>query len=514
MSGKPTAISFGLPVAKKRGDSRGGGKRRSGGKNGEGSSSQTLLFPSVNTGYPFTRLRLALLNHCSSSDALYVVTMQSLIKTEIETFYRTTKPVEPVTTNPFKHRLHLTWSKKIELLFGFFFLFPLRLPLFILVFISVVFWSMVITYGTNCHDYKTPLPTWKRKLKKILQLHSRMLLYISGFHKVKIKGKLATPSEAPIVVFAPHSSFMDAFVLSAIEMVPSGLSKIENFQSPVTASLLMAIESIGVRRECPKSRFQSLENVKYRTLTTRGQWPHLLICPEGTCTNRTSLIHFKAGAFIPGCPVQPVCVKYISKPDIYSWVYDGPSGIELFLLIMCQLFHEAELEIMPVRTPTQQEVDNPKLFADNVRTEMARCLDVPTSGHSFEDCILMSEASRLGLPDEVAIVEYQSLSKALGTNVDFMKEHLETFAVVDTDKDGVITLEDYVKYHDLPISAPLKLLFTAFDPQNYHQVTFRQYLVGIACIKKVASNEEVYSNALQVSMRPRWSYKMYTYSLK
>jgi hypothetical protein len=42
------------------------------------------------------------------------------------------------------------------------FLFPLRLPIFLVVFSSVFFWSMVITYGTDPNDNKTPLPPWKR----------------------------------------------------------------------------------------------------------------------------------------------------------------------------------------------------------------------------------------------------------------------------------------------------------------------------------------------------------------
>ena len=35
-------------------------------------------------------------------------------------------------------------------------------------------------------------------------------------------------------------------------------------------------------------------------------WNQIAIFPEGTCTNGTVLINFKAGAFNPGVPVQPV----------------------------------------------------------------------------------------------------------------------------------------------------------------------------------------------------------------
>jgi Ca2+-binding EF-hand superfamily protein len=52
-------------------------------------------------------------------------------------------------------------------------------------------------------------------------------------------------------------------------------------------------------------------------------------------------------------------------------------------------------------------------------------------------------------------------------NLDYMKEQLDTFAVIDTDKDGIITLEDLVKYHDLPTCTSLKLLFSAFDPVSH-----------------------------------------------
>lgn len=44
-------------------------------------------------------------------------------------------------------------------------------------------------------------------------------------------------------------------------------------------------------------------------------WPPIIIFPEGTTTNQEALISFKAGAFVPGVPVQPMTIKY---PD--EWV--------------------------------------------------------------------------------------------------------------------------------------------------------------------------------------------------
>ena len=52
---------------------------------------------------------------------------------------------------------------------------------------------------------------------------------------------------------------------------------------------------------------------------------------------------------------------------------------------MTQLFQRAVLEYLPVYTPSQTEIDDPKLFARNVRTVMAQALGVPTSDLTFEE---------------------------------------------------------------------------------------------------------------------------------
>lgn len=50
----------------------------------------------------------------------------------------------------------------------------------------------------------------------------------------------------------------------------------------------------------------------------------IIIFPEGTCTNRSCLITFKPGAFYPGVPVQPVCIRYPNKLDTVTWTWEGP----------------------------------------------------------------------------------------------------------------------------------------------------------------------------------------------
>ena len=75
------------------------------------------------------------------------------------------------------------------------------------------------------------------------------MLFTMGFHKIRIKGKLASPSEAPVSVVAPHSSFLDVLLLSKYGSAPSGISRMENLKSPFlggeyVANLLNEIKSM------------------------------------------------------------------------------------------------------------------------------------------------------------------------------------------------------------------------------------------------------------------------------
>lgn len=71
-----------------------------------------------------------------------------------------------------------------------------------------------------------------------------------------------------------------------------------------------------------------------------------------------------------------------------------------------------------------------------------------------------------------------------------MRDQLETFAVIDTDKDGIITLEDYAKYHDLPICSPLKLLYSAFDPVSDPQLGVSTILATLQSTLELWVNNE------------------------
>ena len=48
--------------------------------------------------------------------------------------------------------------------------------------------------------------------------------------------------------------------------------------------------------------------------------PPILIFPEGTCINNTSVMMFKKGSFEIGCPVYPVAIKV--SMVVCEWVLE------------------------------------------------------------------------------------------------------------------------------------------------------------------------------------------------
>jgi 1-acyl-sn-glycerol-3-phosphate acyltransferase len=75
------------------------------------------------------------------------------------------------------------------------------------------------------------------------------------------------------------------------------------------AVLLQLTRPILVDRVSSDSRKNTIDAIK-EVASERD----VFIFPEGTCTNRTSLINFKCGAFLPGLPVQPIALDYHTTP--------------------------------------------------------------------------------------------------------------------------------------------------------------------------------------------------------
>ncbi|KAK7576492.1 hypothetical protein V9T40_012778 [Parthenolecanium corni] len=229
---------------------------------------------------------------------------------------------------------------------------------------------------------------------------------------IRVKGKQAPRIEAPILVIAPHSTFLDAAIVY-VTGFPSIIVRRESGMNPWLGKLINFTQPVYVGREDPDSRQKTISDIIQRT-RSKEDWPQVLIFPEGTCTNRSCLITFKPGAFYPGVPVQPVLIRYPNKLDTVTWTWDGPGALKLMWLTLTQAHSNCEIEFLPVYQPNDEEKRDPKLFAHNVRNLMAKSLGIPTSDYTYEDCRLVKKAKDLQLSQSSLLIKIQKLRSRLG----------------------------------------------------------------------------------------------------
>ncbi|KAM3857338.1 lysophospholipid acyltransferase LPCAT4 [Diretmus argenteus] len=317
-------------------------------------------------------------------------------------------PATPHFPHPFYHELKLTRAQRLTGIILGSILSPIRLTLAAICFLVMWPLARLRLAGLSQEERSLPVAGWRQwLLHPIIRLLSRAVFFCLGFPWVKVKGRQADLKEAPVLAVAPHSGFLDMLVL-CVTQLPTVVSRSENASLPVIGALLEFNQAVLVSRKDPQSRKKAVSQITER-LTSNGYWPQMLMFPEGTTTNGSVLIKFKPGAFLAGVPVQPVLLHYPNKLDTVRWTYKGTTWFEALWRTTSQLYTNMTVEYLPVYTPSQEEKDDPNLYADNVQKLMAKALGVPATDHVMAGRVPVSTLGGLSLPMEPPARETLSL---------------------------------------------------------------------------------------------------------
>lgn len=135
--------------------------------------------------------------------------------------------------NPFIHELKLTKAQWIKGIILGCTLLPIRVFLAWILLIAAWIVAVLRLAGLSQEERSKPLSGWRRWLfHPILWLLGRAVFFCVGFHWVKVKGRKVDVKEAPILVVAPHSSFLDMVIMFPAG-VPAVVSRSENINLPV-----------------------------------------------------------------------------------------------------------------------------------------------------------------------------------------------------------------------------------------------------------------------------------------
>ncbi|XP_058443933.1 lysophosphatidylcholine acyltransferase isoform X2 [Malaya genurostris] len=385
------------------------------------------------------------------------------------------QPKEIHYVNPFVHKL--IWDDpvdKIKTAFLTVFLLPFRVILILIC--LVIAWTLanIGLYGLSRDELRTkPLSGWRRRMKWLLSQCAIAMYSFAGLG-IMTRGRKASRAEAPVLVVSPHSSFLDAVIIyltgltsPLVRNADANLGKLIDYAQP-----------IYVCREDPNSRQNTIKEIIERA-NSKEDWPQILIFPEGTCTNRTSLIQFKPGAFYPAVPIQPVLVRYPNKVDTVTWTWEGPDAFHLLWRTLTQFHTFCEIEFLPVYIPNEEEKRDPKLYARNVRNLMARELGIPISDYTFDDCKLMTFVKNVNMPYAAFSADIEKLRKTLGLDKLTIEKQIVTTETRFSDDNSFLTIEEFSSKLHIPADdESTKKLFRIFvKPPRMDVIDFREYLL-------------------------------------
>lgn len=362
-------------------------------------------------------------------------------------------------SNPFVHKLELPLIQKVKIVLLGLTLLPIRLLFALICLTLTAILANVGLYGLSMEEIDSePFTGWRLFLRKVICGLLRVMFFICGFHRIKIVGKQASPEKARILAVAPHSTFFDA--LPVIMMgAPSVVAKAETSSVPFWGSLIKYTQPVLVHRNDPNSRQNTIKQIKERS-NSGENWQQVLIFPEGTCTNRSSYITFRPGAFLPGVPVQPVILRYQNMYDTVTWTWEGFPAWKCIIYSLSQFNLNCSIEFMEPYVPSDDEIKDPKLFANNVRSAMAAQVGIPTTDCNYFDYLRIEKSKRRcqGL---------QKLQRKVDLSLVDLTNYVEEMA--DHELSGEVSVLDLAE--KLGVSADLAELVAVLEEIKHEQKT-------------------------------------------
>lgn len=199
--------------------------------------------------------------------------------------------------------------------------------------------------------------------------------------KMQIKDHNPSTEAHSKLYVSPHICMAEVNLM----MIPLGHIRIITAEFsktvPVFKYFVEALDPIYVVRGKNKKNAPSAFEALKQSIT-ETEYRHMIF-PEGTYTNGETLIQFKSGAFALGVPVTPVIFHY--PKYIPFWNRQESNILIQFYRLMAQVYTPINIEILPTYYPSTEELEQPKIYAQNVREIIAAAAKRPLSNKSLQD---------------------------------------------------------------------------------------------------------------------------------
>eukprot|EP00927_Polykrikos_kofoidii_P038998 TRINITY_DN33443_c0_g1_i1.p1 TRINITY_DN33443_c0_g1~~TRINITY_DN33443_c0_g1_i1.p1 ORF type:complete len:534 (+),score=70.08 TRINITY_DN33443_c0_g1_i1:70-1671(+) len=404
-------------------------------------------------------------------------------------------PLKP-TLNPFSNPATVTPYEIAKGLVVGVSLFPLRLALLLVVAVAEVLVSSLATIGTSqvidkgCYRHLFAFPKWRRFLLYPIWPLNRMFLVVFGFWPGCIRvtdHRKNKQQPSHLLAVAPHTSFLDSFMVAwAFPPAPGGVAHSGVLNIPVFRNMAISAQSVFVDRKNPESKASCKKAILERASPEWTGTP-FMIFPEGVITNGTTLIRFNLGAFVPGHAVTIVTLRYRCRFFNLRGCGKNHNLPIALMRAALQFANFCDIDILETYVPSESEVTDPQVFAQNVRSVVAKHIGVPTTEHSYDEADLAFKSkAHVGLEFDMRSLQSEYSCSSLDIRAvhrlfeDYDKacNGAISFAVFET------TLRAAVSPGNQKSRSPASIqhLFTFFDHNGSGLIEFLDFVEAAALL--------------------------------
>lgn len=238
-------------------------------------------------------------------------------------------------------------------------LFPFRLILFIL----ACFYTFVSTalIGMIKNQRIRIFLNWYGSVM-LHRILSRVFSAIITFHNKEHRAKPGS------ICVANHTSPIDVIILSTDNVYSMIGQKHGGFTGMMQNAFSRASKHIWFDRSESKDRGLVARRMREHIEEKTNQ--PILIFPEGTCINNTSVMMFKKGCFEIDAPIYPVAIKYDLRFGDAFWNSNKHSMLQYLLLMMTSWAIVVDVYYLPAME--KKENESAAKFASRVKSEIVK----------------------------------------------------------------------------------------------------------------------------------------------
>lgn len=256
----------------------------------------------------------------------------------------------------------ISWRLSIIWFIGFFIRYFILMPFRVIICFVGVLWLTICTAAVGF----LPEGDTKRKMVHNVLIHCFVFLS-SALSAVINYHDIANRPGRPGICVANHTSPIDVLVLMCDNCYSLIGQRHGGFLGVLQRALARASPHIWFERAESKDRMAVAQRLRQHVSDPNN--PPILIFPEGTCINNTSVMQFKKGSFEVGGVIYPVAIKYDPRFGDPFWNSSKYSMMQYLFLMMTSWAIVCDVWYLPPMY--QQDGESAIEYANRVKSVIA-----------------------------------------------------------------------------------------------------------------------------------------------